>query len=235
MMINLTQQDHIHILTMDGAQGNAFDIEFVTALNESLDAVEAAADGPAALVITGSGKAFSTGLNVAALMGYQPEQMATFGTEIKRLYGRLLNFPVPTIAAINGHAFAAGAFLALACDYRIMREDKGWFCISEVDVGVPINPEVLAIAQLKLTPSVLRDAVLMGKRFGGPECVDLAIADAACSEDSLLTSAVELITALSTKERTIFTTLKATLYASNATALGATENIVKEKAGSLRI
>jgi len=233
-MIKLTQQDHIHILTMDGAEGNAFDLELLAALHESLDAVEAAADGPAALLITGSGKAFSTGLNVAALMGYQPEQLTTFGIEVKRLYGRLINFPVPTIAAINGHAFAAGAFLALACDYRIMREDKGWFCISEVDVGVPINPEVMAIAQAKLTPSILRDAVLMGKRFGGPECVKLGIADAACSEDSLISSAVELISTLSTKERTIITTLKATLYASYATALGAKENTVKVKAGALQ-
>ena len=234
-MIELTQQDHISILTMDGAEGNAFDLEFLAALHESLDAVEAAADGPAALVITGSGKAFSAGLNIAALMGYQQEQLTTFGIEIKRLYGRLINFPLPTIAAINGHAFAAGAFLALACDYRVMREDRGWFCISEVDVGVPINPDVLAVAQLKLAPSVLRDAVLMGKRFGGTECVNLRIADAACSEDSLIPSAVELITALSTKEREIFAVLKATLYASYATTLGATESTVKLKAGTIQL
>ncbi|MBT4519187.1 MAG: enoyl-CoA hydratase/isomerase family protein [Halieaceae bacterium] len=234
-MIRLTQQDHINILTMDGAEGNSIDLEFLAALHESLDAVEAAADGPAALLITGSGKAFSVGLNVATLMGYQPEQMTTFDTEVRRLYGRLVNFPLPTIAAVNGHAFAAGAYLALACDYRVMREDRGWFCISEVDVGVPIHPDVQAMAQAKLAPQVLRDAVLQGKRFVGPECVDLGIADAACSEESLIATAIELIAALSIKERTIFTTLKSTLYARYATALGATENTVKSKAGALQI
>ncbi len=231
-MMKLTQQDHIHILTMDSAQGNAFDLDLVSALHKSLDTVEAAADGPAALVITGTGKAFSAGLNVEAIMAYQPEQMKTFSLEIKRLYGRLVNFPVPTIAAINGHAFAAGAFLALACDYRIMREDKGWFCISEVDVGVAINPELMAIAQAKLTPSVFRDAVLMGKRFTGPESVKFGIADAVCSEDSLVISAVELISPLSTKKRAIFTTLKSTLYASYAQGLGVTENSYTAKSAS---
>lgn len=234
-MINLTQQDNIHILRMESAEGNTFDLDFVAAMHKSLDTVEAAGHGPGALVITGAGKAFSTGLNVGALMGYQPEQLATFACEIKRLYGRLLNFPLPTIAAINGHAFAAGAFLALACDYRIMREDRGWFCISEVDVGVPINPQVLAMAQAKLAPSVLRDALLSGKRFGGPECVSLSIADAVCSEDDLITTAIELITAFSTKDRSIFTTLKSTLYASYATALGAAENTITPKAGTITL
>jgi len=234
-MINLTRQDNIHILKMEGEEGNAFDLEFLATLHASLDAVEAETDGPAALLITGSGKAFSVGLNVATVMGYQPEQMTTFDSEIRRLYGRLVNFPLPTIAAVNGHAFAAGALLALACDYRVMREDRGWFCISEVDVGVPIAPDVMAMAQGKLAPQVLRDAVLLGKRFGGPECVDLGIADTACTEESLITTAIELITQLSIKERTIFATLKSTLYASYATALGATENTVKAKAAALQI
>ena len=226
-MINLTKQGHIHALTMEGEEGNAFDLDFLAALHASLDAVEAAADSPTALLITGTGKAFSVGLNVQTIMAYQPEQMATFNKEIRRLYGRLVNFPLPTIAAINGHAFAAGAILALACDYRVMREDRGWFCLSEVDVGVPIDPDVMVMMQAKLTPQVLRDAVLLGKRFGGPESVDLGVADAACSEESLTATAIEHITALSVKERTIFADIKSTLYASYATALGAVENTVK--------
>jgi len=221
-MINLTQKDNIHILKMERAEGNAFDLEFLAALHESLDAVEAAADGPGALLITGSGKAFSVGLDVPTIMGYQPEQRSTFNSEVKRLYGRLVNFPLPTIAAVNGHAFAAGALLALACDYRVMREDRGWFCLSEVDVGVPIGSEVMAMAAAKVSPQVLRDLVLLGKRFGGAEGVDVGLADVACSEENLMPTAIEFITALSTKERKIFKSLKSTLYTNIATGLGVT-------------
>jgi len=222
MMINLTQQDNIHILKMEREEGNAFDLEFLAALHESLDAVEAAADGPGALLITGSGKAFSVGLDVPTVMGYEAEQWQKFNSEVMRLYGRLVNFPLPTIAAVNGHAFAAGALLALACDYRVIREDRGWFCLSEVDVGVPIGAEVMAMAAAKVTPQVLRDLVLLGKRFGGAEAVDVGLADAACSEENLMPTAIELITALSTKERKIFKSLKSTLYANIATGLGVT-------------
>jgi len=222
MMINLTQQDNIHILKMEREEGNAFDLEFLAALHESLDAVEASVDGPGALLITGSGKAFSVGLDVPTVMGYEAEQRATFNSEVMRLYGRLVNFSLPTIAAVNGHAFAAGALLALACDYRVIREDRGWFCLSEVDVGVPIGAEVMAMAAAKVTPQVLRDLVLLGKRFGGAEAVDVGLADAACSEENLMPTAIELITALSTKERKIFKSLKSTLYANIATGLGVT-------------
>ncbi len=222
-MIQLTQQGNVHILTIDAPEGNAFDEKLVAALHESLDAVEAAADGPGALVITGSGKAFSVGLNVPALMQYEPDQLQNFGKEHKRFYGRLVNFQMPTVAAINGHAFAAGAFLALCCDYRIMRDDKGWFCLSEVDVGVPIETEVMELAKIKLSPSVFRDVVLTGKRYTGPESLDANIVDRVCSEEELLPAAVELMAGLAEKQRGIFKTLKSNMYAPCAIGLGSSE------------
>ncbi len=222
-MIELTKQGNVHILTVDAPDGNAFDEKLVAALHESLDAVEAAAEGPGALVITGVGKAFSTGLNVPALMQYEPDQLQNFGKEHKRFYGRLVNFQMPTVAAINGHAFAAGAFLALCCDYRIMRDDKGWFCLSEVDVGVPIETEVMELAKIKLSPSVFRDVVLTGKRYTGPESLDANIVDRVCSEEELLPAAVELMAGLTEKQRGIFKTLKSNMYAPCAIGLGSGE------------
>jgi len=222
-MVTLTQQDNIHILTMEEGISTELDNDSISALHETLDAIEAKGDGPGALVLTGSGKAFSTGINLAAVMQYTPEQLETFSVELPRLFARLLNFPLPTIAAINGHTFAGGAFLALVCDYRIMREDRGWFCISEVDVGVPIGDEMMAVAQAKLAPTVFRDAVLSGKRFGGKECTELGLVDACCSEDELLPKAIEMITPLSTKERGIFKALKTSMYG------GIAENLVASK------
>lgn len=72
-------------------------------------------------------------------MALKGEEMVRFGNTMGQIMERLLLAPIPTVAAINGHAFAAGAFLALACDYRIMREDRGWICISEVDAGLGVG------------------------------------------------------------------------------------------------
>ena len=93
---------HVMWLTLNRPQQrNPLSSHMIAALHAALDAVEAASDGPAALLITGTGKAFSVGLNVQTIMAYQPEQMATFNKEIRRLYGRLVNLPLPTIAAIK--------------------------------------------------------------------------------------------------------------------------------------
>ena len=57
----------------------------------------------------------------------------------------MLIFPVPTIAALNGHAFAAGMMLALAHDYRVMRDDRGFLCLPEVDLHMPFAPGMNSI------------------------------------------------------------------------------------------
>ena len=219
-MINLTKQNHVNILTMDSENANAVDFEFLAAMHKALDAIEADGEGHGALVLTGAGKAFSTGLNLPVVSGFSTEQFKQLDTELKKLYGRLVNFPLPTVAAINGHAFAAGAILAMSCDFRVMREDRGWFCMSEVDVGVPIGLEVMAVAKDKLAPSVIRDMILTGKRFSGQDCVASGIAESACSEDNLLNSAIEIAASLAEKERGIFKSLKSTLYSEMAANLG---------------
>lgn len=189
-------------------------------MHEALDSVKAVAgDGPGALIITGAGKAFSVGLNVPVVMQYTHEKVEAFYKALMKLYGRLMNFQMPTVAAINGHAFAAGAFLALACDYRIMRNDRGWFCFSEVDVGVPIGAAVMAMAKDKLSAPVCRDAVLTGKRYTGPESLQANIVDAICAEEDVLPTAVEMIGGLAEKQRGIFSTLKATLYSDTVAGL----------------
>ena len=181
--------------------------------DRALDEVEAEAEGPAAMILTGEGKFFSNGLNLNFLMSADDQTRAKFGATMMRTMRRLIEFPVPTVAALNGHAFAAGAFIALACDYRVQRADRGWICISEVDVGVPIGDPMMALLKGKVPAATAREAVLSGRRYAGEEALAAGFADAIASEDELLTTAKNLAAPLAQKQRRIFGTLKKQLYA----------------------
>lgn len=64
---------------------------------------------------------------------------------LNRIFKRILLYPMPVIAAINGHAFGDGAIMACASDLRYIRADKGFFCFPEVDISIPFLPGMQAI------------------------------------------------------------------------------------------
>jgi len=142
-----------------------------------------------------------------------------FAKRMLEIHRRMVMLPFPTVAAINGHAFAGGAFLALSLDYRLMREDRGWICISEVDAGVPIPASMMDILHAKLLPAIARDAVLTGKRYTADEAMLAGFVDSKATSETLMSKAGELATALATKEPAIFKTIKQTFYGGLATRL----------------
>jgi Delta3-Delta2-enoyl-CoA isomerase len=122
---------------MDGGE-NLFNQRWLDAFSGVLDRIEAAA-GPAALVTTGEQKFYSNGIDIDWLATI-PAEAGGFLAEVNRLFARLLGFRMATVAAINGHAFGAGAVLAVAHDVIVMREDRGYWCLPEADLGFPITP-----------------------------------------------------------------------------------------------
>ena len=220
-MIDHKREGDLHIVTLnDGA--NMVTPAWQTRFIEILDAVEADSDGNAGLVLTGTEKFFCSGLNVEVVMSLESDARALFSQSMMKLMHKLIRLPIPTVAAINGHAFAAGAFLALACDYRIMREDRGWFCISEVDVGVPIGEAMMSLLKAKVSPQTARESVLTGKRYVADEAIAAGLADEKASEGELMGRAHALAGELVTKERKIFSTLKHQLYADVAKGFSST-------------
>ncbi|KAG1073319.1 hypothetical protein G6F42_025824 [Rhizopus arrhizus] len=105
---------------------------------------------------------------------------------------RLVTFCIPTVAAINGHAFAGGCMLALAHDYRVMRSDRGYMCMNEVDLPSPLAPGMAGLLRYKMSPKTYRDMVLQGHRFTAQEALDQELVDIICPGDQVFDKAKEL-------------------------------------------
>ncbi|UFS95599.1 enoyl-CoA hydratase/isomerase family protein [Nocardia huaxiensis] len=167
---------------------NRFHPDWIDAVHALLDEVEAS-EGPAALVVTANGKFFSNGLDTDWLFG-NFDKNCWYLDRVHSLYSRLLTFPLPTIAAVNGHAFGAGAMLATSCDFRIMRADRGFWCLPEVHLGMPFTVAMNALLTGRLTNQVCVEAMTTGRRYAADDAIAAGIVDGKADADQLLATAI---------------------------------------------
>jgi enoyl-CoA hydratase/carnithine racemase len=207
-MVDVEVLGAVHVVHMDEGE-NRFNPPFMDALHGVVDAIDAY-DGPCALVTTGSGKFYSNGLDLDWLGS--GADTSGFLDRVHALFGRLLGLDVYTVAAVNGHAFAAGAMLASVHDCVIMRADRGYWCLPEVDLGLPLTPEMYAALAAHVEPRTLARAALTGHRFSPEEAVASGIATEAVPEAEVLTRAIEVATAMADKNRSVIGAHKSLLY-----------------------
>lgn len=181
---------------------NRFNRASVDALTGALDDLEAQRplDAPLAVVLTGEGRFFSNGLDLEWMMG-DPAASAGFIDDVHALFARVLRFPAVCVAAINGHAFAAGAMLAAAHDFSVMRDDRGYWCLPELDLGLPLTPPMEALISTKLPKQAAREAIMTGRRYTGSEAAALGIVHRTAPEADVVDTAVALAAELAPKSR----------------------------------
>ena len=207
--------DKIAILDL-GEDENRFSPEFLDAISAQLDELEAG--GAQGLVTTARGKFYTNGLDLDWLTAH-PEQMQSYVARVQALLARVLTLPMPTAAAVTGHAFGAGAMLAMAHDVRVMRADRGFFCFPEVDIRIPFTDGMAALIQAKLTPRAAVASMTTGRRFGGVEAAELGIVDATAGEGAVTAAAVELLRPLAGKDPGTLGAIKRTMFRAAAEAL----------------
>src|SRR5690606_12883488 len=125
-------RDSIAVLDLGGDE-NRFSPAFLEEVDAHLDTV--LAEGAHALVTTAPGKFHPNGLD-RGWTGANVVRAQWYVGQVHALLARVLTFPSPSAAAVNGRAFGAGAMLAIAHDYRSMRADRGFFCFPEVDIRI---------------------------------------------------------------------------------------------------
>ena len=177
-MIELEKKESIYFIKMNAGE-NRWNTTFVREFAKALDEIEKD-EGPGALITSSSDpKFFSNGLDLEWIQ--EPEKhpkggdREVFGEEFMYLMGRIITLPIPTICAINGHAFGAGFMLSLSHDVRIMREDRGFLCANEMQLGLEIPRPELALFRHKIPANSFFETVQLSKRWTGSAAFDAGI------------------------------------------------------------
>jgi enoyl-CoA hydratase len=179
------------VLTLDRPPVNAADLGFVRSIHSCLDELEGRRDARA-VIVTGAGRCFSAGVDLKAVPGYGAGEQRAMVEGINRAVFRLYSLPVPTIAAVNGHAIAGGLVIVLACDYRLGADSSCEIGLTEARAGIPFPAAAMAVLRAELAPHVARRLFLMSRNVSSKEALAMGVLDEVCPREAIPRRAEEL-------------------------------------------
>ena len=211
-MYEYTLDEQVALLSMNENKFNTNSVtEFLSVLNE----IEKDTDAKALIVRSSDEKIWSAGLDLEWLLPLvqKGERSVTdvFTAKLNELFKRMLFYPMITVAAITGHAFAGGAVLACCFDFRFMRKGRGYLCFPEVNLGIPLLPSFTAMMKKAIPMDLVEDMQLTGRKLTAEECEARHIIMKACTIDELMSEAISFAKGLN-KERPIVTKLKNVMH-----------------------
>lgn len=224
-MIELERHDNVFVLTMDEGE-NRWNTTFTRAWASALDEVEASEGAAAMVTMSANEKFFSNGLDLDWLSADDPDHpggdRAAFGPEFMEVMGRTITLSVPTVAAVNGHTFGAGFMSALCHDVRIAREDRGFMCANELQIGLTVPVQEVALFRHKIPAPAFHETIMLAKRWTGPAAVEAGFVEAALPleelRDAAMTRAAELAPLAANREN--YRWQKEAIYGENAALNG---------------
>jgi len=209
-MVDYVLDETVALATLNSGD-NRFNPEFLAAFLDVLDAVERTTDARTLVVRSAHEKIFSNGIDLEWLVPVvrkgDVDAAKAFFLQLNTLFKRLVSYPLITVAAITGHAFAGGAILACAFDFRFMRSDRGFFCLPEVDLGIPFLPGMNALLKKAIPRHLLEEMQYTGKRLTAEACEAHHIILKACHQKELMGAVMAFARGLN-KQRAVVAELK---------------------------
>jgi enoyl-CoA hydratase/carnithine racemase len=211
--IDWTVDENIAVITMNRGE-NRFNIAFCNEMLAALDAIEKKEEVNALVVTASDAKIWSNGMDldwlVPAITRKDPDVEKFFPLQDK-LMKRMLFYPMITVAAISGHAFASGAIFSCCFDFRFMRSDRGFLCFPEIDLNIPFLPYMTALVKKILPMYLVEEGELTGKRFTAADLEKCHAIRKACTMDDLMKEATGFAKGLK-KGRWIVNEMKQVLH-----------------------
>ena len=172
-IISLRREGTVAILSMDNGE-NRQNPAFVEAFLDAMNAIEADPEIHAVVIASSDVKNWTQGLDLEWIMPAfgdpaRQDEVRDLLRGLNDVSARCLTYPMPVVAAITGHTYGYGVVLACACDFRFMRSDRGFFCLPEVDINIPLLPGWQAVVKKALPTYWFNEMYLTGRRVTGNE------------------------------------------------------------------
>jgi enoyl-CoA hydratase len=208
-MVEFEDRGVISVLRMIRGKGNSLNLDLTAAVLDALDRLESS---PArAGVLTGQGNTFCAGVDLAALVEGGPDYVRRFLPLFARLLERLMSFPKPLVAAVNGHAIAGGAMLVLTADQRLLARGTARMGLTELKVGVVFSARALEIARFATPPQHLSTLILSARTWAPEEAFARGLVDELVGPEQLLDRACEVAGEMAAVQPAAFTATKLAL------------------------
>jgi Delta3-Delta2-enoyl-CoA isomerase len=188
-MIVETNHGLVRELRLNRPPANALSPELLTALEQAV--VGAPQQGARALVVSGAPGMFSAGLDLPLLLTLERPVIDDTWRRLYALMRALACCPVPLAAAITGHAPAGGTVISLFCDWRAVAEGPWKLGLSEVQVGLPLPPIILAALKRVLGTRRAELLAVSGGLFSPREAAEIGLVDEVVPGDQVVQRAVE--------------------------------------------
>ncbi len=183
-MIHREDRGPVTVLRIDHGKVGAIDVDLMGMLAVRLDEIESI--DAKAVVLTGTGSSFCAGLDLKRILDGGEPYVRTLLAVVRRTIARLFTFPLPVVAAVNGHAIAGGCVLACACDYRVMADGRAKIGFPAFGVRMPYPSLGMEILQFVAPLAQVEELVYGGELYAPEQARGLGLVNEVAEPERLL-------------------------------------------------
>ena len=200
--------NRVAICSLNRGVTNALNVDMIQKIHYELDKLENNSNIYGVILTSSNTKFYSIGLDIPELFPLSEKEFKIFYQNFSLLCVKILSFPKPVIAVINGHAIAGGCILALACDYRYAKKKEFKMGLNEIKLGVPVPYIAECILRDLIGINKTRVICETGDFFSPEELVNLGLIDDIFSEEILQDNAVKKITKIASHSVEAYSKIK---------------------------
>jgi enoyl-CoA hydratase/carnithine racemase len=210
--VKLTREQQVGILSLARGKANALNAELVEELFARVEELAGDAETRALVITSDVPRMFSGGFDVREVFRYPREPMGRFFTRFVGLFERIRTLPKPVVCALTGHAFAGGAILALAADFRVMADGAN-LSVNEVDLAVMLPASMIRALARPAHPELARSMLLGAEVISAQRALAGGLVSEVLPVNEVLTAAVRRARQLGDKPSAAFVAHKRALDA----------------------